>query len=284
MPTPTDTYAGTVTRLTRGDTTFHTYTAPEAGFRVNTHIVETPTELTVIDAQLGLPFAREVVSVITDLAKPVARIIITHGHPDHFSGLQVLDEAFPGTDIYALQSARDYMSQWAQPVLDARRAAFGDIIAERAIYPTRTLELGETTFAGLRIDVAEVTDAEAHTSALITFPDAGVLAAADTLAAPGYHLFLVIDGEHNIDNWIALLESIGARTDIDAVLTGHGPTTDPKTATAADIDWLRTAAQARSKADDAAGYAETIKAHYPDHHDPIWADFGSQMLYGLINP
>jgi len=277
-------YADTVTSFTRGDATFHTYTAPEAGFRVNTHIIETPTELTVIDAQLALPFAQEVVGVITDIGKPVGRIIISHGHPDHFSGLQVLDEAFPNTDIYALQTVRDYMTDWAQPVLDARRAYFGDIIAARAVYPTHTLQLGETTFNGLRLSVAEEAETEAHNTALITFPDATVLAAADTVAAPGHHLFLVMDGDHNIDNWIALLQSIAARTDIDIVLTGHGPTTDPQAAAAAGIDWLHTAAKARAEASVAADYAEVIKTRYPDHRDPIWADFGSQMLYGLINP
>lgn len=283
MTSQTD-YAGTLTTFTRGSTTFHTYTAPEAGFRVNSHIVETADDLTVIDAQLALPLAREVVSVIENLGKPVARIIITHGHPDHFSGLQVLAEAFPGVEIYALQSVRDYLTEWAQPVLDARRAAFGDIIAERAVYPTQTLQHGETAFPGLRILVEEVAEAEAHTSAVITFPGERVLAAADLVAAPGYHLFLVVDGKDNIDNWIAQLESVAARTDIDIVLTGHGPSTDPASASSAGIDWLRSAAKARAEASVAADYAEIMKAHYPNHHDPIWADFGSQMLYGLINP
>src|SRR3954471_14508011 len=98
------TYSGTLTRFSRGNTTFHTYTAPEAGFRVNTHIIETPSELTVIDAQLALPLASEVSALLREIGKPVARIIISHTHPDHFSGLQVLAEAFPDADILALES------------------------------------------------------------------------------------------------------------------------------------------------------------------------------------
>jgi glyoxylase-like metal-dependent hydrolase (beta-lactamase superfamily II) len=129
---------GTVTSFTRGGTTFHSYEAPEAGFRVNSHIVETATELTIIDTQLALPFAEEVVAVVRDLGKPVARIIITHGHPDHFSGLQVVHAAFPDAPILAIRETRDYMAEWAQPVLDARRAAFGDIIAAHAVQPTGT--------------------------------------------------------------------------------------------------------------------------------------------------
>ena len=34
----------------------------------------------------------------------------------------------------------------------------------------------------------------------------------------------------------------------------------------------------------ALAYAEAVKGQYPDNKDPIWVDFGSQMLYGLINP
>jgi glyoxylase-like metal-dependent hydrolase (beta-lactamase superfamily II) len=277
-------HAGTVTQFVRGGTTFHTYTAPEAGFRVNSHIIETTSELTVIDAQLALPYAEEVADVLRGLGKPVARIIISHGHPDHYSGLQVLAAAFPDAEIHALRSVRDFLAEWAQPVLDARRAAFGDIIAEHAVQPTHTLETGETVFPGLRIHVAEVTEAEDHTSALITFPDARVLASADVVAAPGYHLFLVTDDHGNTANWIATLESIGARTDVDTVLTGHGPTTEPAAAAAAGVDWLRTAAKAHAEANTAAEYADIMKNRHPDHRDPVWVDFSSQMLYGLINP
>ena len=283
MTSPTD-YAGTVTSFSRGSTTFHTYTAPEAGFRVNSHIVETPDELTIIDAQLALPLAREVVSVAEGLGKPVARIIISHPHPDHFSGLQVLSEAFPDAEIFALQAVRDHMVESAQAVLDDRRAAFGDIIAERAVYPTQILQPGESQFPGLRISVAEIVDAEAHTSAMITFPDERVLAAADVVSAPGHHLFLVIDGEDIVSNWIAQLEAVAARTDVDVVLTGHGPTTDLASSSADGIDWLRTAAKARAEASDAADYAAIMKAHFPGYIDPPWVDFGSLLLYGLMLP
>lgn len=277
-------YSGTITRFSRGETTFHTYTAPEAGFRVNTHIVETATELTVIDAQLALPLAEEVASVLREIGKPVARIIVTHTHPDHYSGLQVLTGAFPAAEIHALQSVRDYLAEWAQPVLDARRAMFGDIIASRAVQPTHTLPVGETSLGGLRLSVREVRDTEADATAVITFPRERVLAAGDMVAAPGYHLFLVHGKEQNAENWIAYLASLAARTDVDTVLTGHGENTEPKAAAEAGIAWLRTASAARAEAVTAADYARILKARYPEHRDPVWADFGSQMLYGLINP
>src|ERR1700744_3422168 len=45
--------------LTRsGDICVHSYTAPEAGWLVNTHILETGTQLLVVDAQYTLDYAR----------------------------------------------------------------------------------------------------------------------------------------------------------------------------------------------------------------------------------
>src|SRR5208282_2254367 len=41
-------------------TPIHTFTAPEEGWLVNSHIVEFPSQLFVVDAQYTLPFAREV--------------------------------------------------------------------------------------------------------------------------------------------------------------------------------------------------------------------------------
>ena len=38
----------------------HTFTGPEDGWLVNSHIIEFPSQLFVIDAQYTLPFAREV--------------------------------------------------------------------------------------------------------------------------------------------------------------------------------------------------------------------------------
>src|SRR6516165_8844285 len=52
---------GTVTLTRRNEVSIHTYTSPEAGWLVNTHIIELPTQLLVVDAQYTLTFASEVV-------------------------------------------------------------------------------------------------------------------------------------------------------------------------------------------------------------------------------
>ena len=64
------------------DIRVHTYTAPDDGWHVNTHIIELPTQTIIVDAQYTLRYAREVVDYIGALGKPLGRLYITHYHPD----------------------------------------------------------------------------------------------------------------------------------------------------------------------------------------------------------
>src|SRR5271163_4633178 len=95
-----------------GNLTLHTYTAPEKGWCVNSHVVELSTQLLVVDAQYMLPFAREVASYAESLGKPISRLYISHYHPDHLLGAAI----FPAP-IYAL------------PEVSAKIAAVGDRVA-----------------------------------------------------------------------------------------------------------------------------------------------------------
>ena len=77
---------GIVSVTPAGAATIHTYTAPETGWRVNSHVIELASQLVLFDAQLTPTYASEVVGVATALEKPVTRLYISHAHPDHFAG------------------------------------------------------------------------------------------------------------------------------------------------------------------------------------------------------
>lgn len=73
-----------------GDVTVHSYLAPEQVFASNTHILELPNSLVLIDAQFLLPNAMDFRADADSLGKPIDRSIITHAHPDHFLGAKPL--------------------------------------------------------------------------------------------------------------------------------------------------------------------------------------------------
>ena len=86
---------GDVAVTRRGDVRIHTYVSPADGFLVNTQIIETPRQVVIFDAQLRDAYAGEVAAYVEKLRKPVSRIVISHGHRDHWSGLGVLHQRFP---------------------------------------------------------------------------------------------------------------------------------------------------------------------------------------------
>jgi glyoxylase-like metal-dependent hydrolase (beta-lactamase superfamily II) len=49
-----------------------------------------PAAVVIFDGQLLLLYADDVASYMQTLGKPVDRIILSHAHTDHWSGLQVL--------------------------------------------------------------------------------------------------------------------------------------------------------------------------------------------------
>jgi glyoxylase-like metal-dependent hydrolase (beta-lactamase superfamily II) len=80
----------------------HTYVSPPDGFLVNTHMVEGEAALVIFDGQLLNAYAAEVAAYASRLGKPVEQIIVSHGHPDHWAGLEVLAARFPTASIVAL--------------------------------------------------------------------------------------------------------------------------------------------------------------------------------------
>jgi metal-dependent hydrolase (beta-lactamase superfamily II) len=88
-PQPADDRKGTVVVSDYPNVRIHTYVSPPDGFLVNTQIVEGETSLVIFDGQLLNVYAAEVAAYASRLGKPVEQIIVSHGHPDHWAGLEV---------------------------------------------------------------------------------------------------------------------------------------------------------------------------------------------------
>src|SRR5258707_6215985 len=91
-----------------GPVKIHSYLSPADGVQVNTQMIEGPTAVVIFDGQLLLPYANEVASYVQTLGKP-DRIILSHAHTDHWSGLQVLTERFPYAPVFALDRVAEQL-------------------------------------------------------------------------------------------------------------------------------------------------------------------------------
>lgn len=268
--------AGTVVVTTRGPVKIHSYVSPEDSFLVATQIVEGPTELIVFDGQAVKPYADEVATYVRRLGKPVNRIILSHGHPDHWCGFEVLTTRWPGVPIYALPHVTAFVAAAGAPMLGNLQRAFGEKAASHITLPTRALETGEQTIDGIRFVFSELRDAEANFQLLALMPDQRMMLAFDLVFGPREHLFTV---QPTFDQWIAVLERLKGLGGYDIIAVGHGPPTDAS-AFDANIAYLTRAKAIHAGARDGETYARGLKSAFPDRGQPGWADFSGAILYG----
>jgi glyoxylase-like metal-dependent hydrolase (beta-lactamase superfamily II) len=206
---------GTVTVTPAGEATIHTYTAPETGWRVNSHIIELPSQLVLFDAQLTPGYAREVLKIADGLGKPLTRLYISHAHPDHFVGASLVE-----APSYALAPVKELID------------GSGDVRIERGYQNTpghgsegpvsarpvdHVVEPGQEVIDGTVFSFEAVADAETTEQLMIGLPDAGILITQD-VAYNRVHLFI---GEHAFDAWGAAITALEA-TAYEVILPGHG--------------------------------------------------------------
>jgi glyoxylase-like metal-dependent hydrolase (beta-lactamase superfamily II) len=69
-------------------------------------VVETSTSVVVVDATLGVSDGTTLRSRVEALMKPLAAVVITHAHPDHYGGVAALlgDADVP---VYAVAGVND---------------------------------------------------------------------------------------------------------------------------------------------------------------------------------
>jgi glyoxylase-like metal-dependent hydrolase (beta-lactamase superfamily II) len=274
---------GTVQTLDLGDLKAHIYTPPDESLLVNSTVFELADRLIVVDGQIFQKFAREVGDVIDGLGKPIDRFILTHNHPDHYSGFQHLTERFPGVQLAALPSVRDYLARMGQQVLDVRRSLFGDEIASRVVIPDADIVPGELVISGVRFLFQEFNDAESEFTLTITLPDHGVALVADLLAADHNHLFTV---QPHFDGWLAVLDKIRldvAKFGLKTLIVGHGAPIGPESVPAS-IAYLNAAKAAYATSAKAEDFVAAVSASLPGRTPDMWLNWSSQMLYGHVAP
>src|SRR6202049_2035008 len=188
-----------------GPVKIHSYLSPVDGFHVNTQMIEGPTAVVIFDGQLLLPYADEVASYVQTLGKPVERIILSHAHTDHWSGLQVLTERFPDARVFALDGTAPHPHARGQARLDSFRPIYGDRIATKVTVPTEMIAEGVQRIDGITYDFKRFVDAESDLQLAALLPEQKMLMAFDLVFSPNEHVFTVVD---HFDHWMIVLEQL----------------------------------------------------------------------------
>jgi glyoxylase-like metal-dependent hydrolase (beta-lactamase superfamily II) len=162
-----------------GELKIHTYASPGVG-SVNTHWIESPSGIVVIDAQRLVSQARLVLDEIAKTGKPVEATILTHAHPDHIGGIKAFTDAFPSAPVIASQATIDSMRADDGGLLALAKYWLGEDF--QLVFPTRVLADSETLdVAGLKLETRQLGPGEASSVNVLYLASAGALFAADVV-------------------------------------------------------------------------------------------------------
>jgi glyoxylase-like metal-dependent hydrolase (beta-lactamase superfamily II) len=260
---------GTWTTTRVSPSAIHTFTAPEEGWLVNSHIIEFPSQLFVIDAQYTLPFAREVAGYARRLGKPLTRLYVTHYHPDHHLGAAVFD-----APLFALDSVSTKIAKAGDRVAREEHEKVGGDIPITARQPDRCVSEGEEIVEGVRVEHRRLHSAETEDALVVALPDAATVIVQD-LVYERAHLFL---GERNFDGWRSALREYRLLP-YDVVLPGHGAP-GGKALYDAMIEYLDFAESALRRSATATEFKQRMLDRFPDYGCRKILDHELRFLFG----
>lgn len=237
-----------------GDVVIHTFVSPELGAGVTSHVIETESHLVVVDTLLFVDNSAQLRAFCDSLGKPIERVIVTHGHPDHYFGLA----QFEDIERAAFPAVVNQIERRHEGHLSMHRSREGDLVPSEVVMPNVELEEGAFTVDGTEIVVERVMAAEDVEQALIWLPTQRVLIAQD-LTSNGYHAFF---GTGPTGAWQSLLTELVARQP-EVVLSGHGGPGGARVLTAMRT-YLERAEEAKENLTSRGDLIAEMEAAYPD--------------------
>src|SRR5271154_5551520 len=109
------------------------FTSSDDQFWTNSVIIEGAHEVMLVDAQLTKTSAERVLQEIQETKKSLSIIYITHEHADHFLGLEVFREAYPGVRIIANSSVVDRINKVYQEKIKKWQKILGSAASSRVV-------------------------------------------------------------------------------------------------------------------------------------------------------
>lgn len=199
----------------------HVYTAPTNAFYVNSFLIEGDEGVIVVDTQFLVSSARALRKSFEAFAKPLAAVIITHPHPDHYNGLPVLLESLPAAPIYATRSTIDGIKATQAAKRIAWAPIYGDDYPKADRLPNRVVETDERlVIAGIELRMLDLGPGEASDMTVIHVPEVDALLASDLIYSR-CHPWLA---ESRSDAWLRQIDDVDQRFGhVSQVFAGHGP-------------------------------------------------------------
>ena len=198
----------------------HRQATTERSWVANACWLESETGVVVVDTLFLKPDVDALIAAIRLTGKPVAGILVTHPHGDHFGGVPRLRDAFGDVPVYATRATADGVARTFKRIVNApwtRR--FGDEFPKTFFTPNHIVASGQTIeLAGMHFTFTDLGAMESDDNAVIENSETRAIFSGDaTVYAAAYYV-----GEGHSCGALAGLQALRGSHDASRMLySGH---------------------------------------------------------------
>jgi glyoxylase-like metal-dependent hydrolase (beta-lactamase superfamily II) len=232
-------------------------------FWANSVIIEGEHEVMLVDAQLTKNNAKKVLQEINATKKPLSIIYITHEHADHFLGLEVFKEAYPGVKIIANSAVVDRINQVYQEKIEKWQKIFGSGATSRVVTISK-FDGNFVEFEGSKIEVLKHIRGDTDENTMLWIPGQRILIAGDVLFN-NMHVYTAETDSKARGKWLNSLNKI-RELKPSVVIPGHskvGALLDSSTAVDLTENYLLVFEKELKTAKDSDSFINTMRERFP---------------------
>lgn len=190
------------------------------GFGVTSTIIYGDTDAILVDAQFTLANAHRLVADLIELKRDLKVIYLTHLHPDHYLGLEVIKSVYPNAEVVAYKKAADDINQaydfkidyWGNTILKSNGANIK--------FDVTRLEDEVIYLEGQPINILGILCGDCVDIAALWIPSTRTLVASD-LVFSGCHVWVAdMRSPEQVNQWLETLDKLEA-LEPAVVIPGH---------------------------------------------------------------
>jgi len=239
------------------------FTSPDDQFWANSVILEGTRQVMLVDAQLTKTNAKRVLQEIRKTEKPLSIIYITHEHADHFLGLEVFKEAYPGVRIIANSPVTDRINKVYQEKVDKWKKILGSG-ATSGVVAIEKFDGNFIEFENSKIELLKDVQGDTDKNTMLWIPGPRVLIAGDVLFN-NMHVYTAETDSKARGKWLNSINRI-RELKPSVVIPGHSKAGVPLDASSAvdfTENYLLVFDEELTKAKDSDSLINAMKERFP---------------------
>jgi glyoxylase-like metal-dependent hydrolase (beta-lactamase superfamily II) len=252
------------------------FTSPDDLFWANSVIIEGTREVMLVDAQLTKTNAEKVLQKIRETKKPLSIICVTHEHADHFLGLEVFKEAYPGVRIIANSAVTDRINKVYQEKIDKWKKILGSG-ATSHVLTIEKFDGDYIKFESSKIEVLKNIQGDTDENTMLWISGQKILIAGDVVVND-MHVYTAETDSKARGKWLNSLEKI-RELKPSVVIPGHckaGAPLDASSAVDFTENYLLVFEEELKKAKDPDSLINAMKERFPSADFLLALDRGAK--------